>query len=115
MSENTILHRPDRVGTSPLDAPAPDSVPGLLARLSDDLPPTERRHLLGRLAARLPARVRRGGSSSVAVGRRLTDIVVEMAPHLPVRDLATLRAHHGGRSGTELAQALIRAASRSSG
>ena len=46
-------------------------------------------------------------------GRWLTDVLSEqVAPRLPVRDLLTLRQHHGGQSGDELAQDLVRTAAR---
>jgi hypothetical protein len=49
----------------------------------------------------------------VLTGRVLTDLLVEEAgPHLPVRDLLTLRSHHHGLSGDQLAEALVRNASR---
>jgi hypothetical protein len=38
--------------------------------------------------------------------------VADIAPRLPVRDLLTLRQHHGGLSGDELADALVTAAAR---
>ena len=45
-------------------------------------------------------------------GRALSDLLAEeVAPHLPVRDLLTLRGHHHGLSGDELADALVRNAS----
>ncbi|MGI8776411.1 MAG: hypothetical protein ACR2LJ_03275 [Acidimicrobiales bacterium] len=56
--------------------------------------------------------MRAAGARSVATGRWLTDVVLDVAPHLPARDLATLRAHHGGQSGQELAEELIRNAAR---
>ncbi|MDT7537916.1 MAG: hypothetical protein QOI82_1501, partial [Actinomycetota bacterium] len=36
----------------------------------------------------------------------------DVAPHVPVRDLLTLRQHHGGKSGDDLAEALVSAAAR---
>lgn len=45
-------------------------------------------------------------------GRRIASTVVTtaatMLPHVPVRDLATLRVHHHGLEGEELADALVR-------
>ncbi len=63
-------------------------------------------------AARRGARVTRRGVS--AGGRWLSGQVLAMAPRLPVRDLATLRAQFPGRSPDELAGALIAGASRAS-
>lgn len=56
--------------------------------------------------------MRSAGARSVGTGRWLADAVLDAAPHVPVRDLATLSAHHGGIDGAELAAALIRSASR---
>ncbi len=48
------------------------------------------------------------GARAADSGRRLADLLVDdVAPHLPVRDLLTLRGHHGGLSGDDLARALI--------
>jgi hypothetical protein len=44
--------------------------------------------------------------------RRLVDVVIEVAPHVPIRDRATLRAHHGDLSDDELATTLISTAAR---
>lgn len=49
-----------------------------------------------------------------AGGRWLSGQVIAMAPRLPVRDLATLRAQFPGRSPDELAEALIDGAARAS-
>jgi len=38
--------------------------------------------------------------------------LVQAAPHLPVRDLETLRRHHGGLTGEALADAVVSTASR---
>jgi hypothetical protein len=44
-----------------------------------------------------------------ASGKRLADLLADdLAPHLPVRDLLTLRDHHHGLSGDDLASALTR-------
>jgi hypothetical protein len=54
------------------------------------------------------------GVKAVASGRWLTDILIQTGGHIPVRDLATLRMHHDGKEGRELADALVRNASRTS-
>jgi hypothetical protein len=54
------------------------------------------------------------GVKAVTSGRWLTDIIIQTGGHIPVRDLATLRMHHDGKEGQELAEALIRNASRTS-
>ena len=70
------------------------------------------RRRVGRLAAALATSARDAGTRAVAGGRWLTDLVVEIAPALTIRDAATLRAEHGGSTGDELADALVRSASR---
>jgi hypothetical protein len=57
---------------------------------------------------------RAAGAKAVASGRWLTDAIVDLAPRIPVRDLPTLVAHHGGATGHELARELIRNATRAS-
>lgn len=56
---------------------------------------------------------RQAGARAVGSGRWATDIALDVAGHLPVRDLAALRRHHDGLSGSLLAEALIRNAGRS--
>lgn len=61
-------------------------------------------------------RVRLSGVAESAVraagtgGRRAWEGLVEALPRVPVRDLATLRAHHDGLDGEELADSLVRGA-----
>jgi uncharacterized protein (DUF697 family) len=86
----------------------------LVGRLSadDDMDRETRGRLLGRFARLLAARARRAGAAGVGRGRWLTDTVVEIAPHVPVRDLETLRRHHDDLTGEALADSLVRAAQR---
>jgi hypothetical protein len=69
---------------------------------------------LVQLTRRLGESAKVAGARAVASGRWLAEVVVDNAPRIPVRDLATLRAHHGGLSGAALAGELIRTASRTS-
>jgi hypothetical protein len=73
---------------------------------------------LRRLSAAIRAAAKRGGhvtGRGVSVGGRwLSAQVLALAPRLPVRNVATLRAQFPGRSPDELAEALIEGASRSS-
>jgi hypothetical protein len=80
-----------------------DDVTGIVARLIDDEPLDRRARagLVGRLAVLL------AGSR-----RRLVDTVVEIAPHIPIRDRETLRRHHGDRSDAQIAEQLIATAAR---
>ncbi|HXW47675.1 MAG TPA: hypothetical protein VEL03_22955 [Streptosporangiaceae bacterium] len=48
------------------------------------------------------------------LSRRLTSQMLEMAPKIPVRNIATLRAQYPGRETEELADALIAGAARAS-
>jgi hypothetical protein len=67
---------------------------------------------LAEVARLARASMKAAGATSVATGRWLADVLVDAAPHIPVRDLTTLRAHHRGLQGDELAAELTRAASR---
>jgi hypothetical protein len=82
------------------------------ALTADDLEPAQRRRLLGQLVHDVRAR----GLSSLfkprAAIRWITDAVIDVAPRVPIRDLETLRRHHDGLDGEELAERLIRNAAR---
>src|SRR5438270_13767665 len=65
-----------------------------------------------RLARLALSSMRRAGARAVTTGRWLAETSVEMAPHLPIRDLGTLREHHGGLTGPDLAGELVRNAAR---
>jgi hypothetical protein len=107
-------------GLSP-QRPAADADPGdlsgVVVRLIDGTPLDGRARagLLRRLSIALASSARRAGAIAVASGRWLTDIVVEFAPHVPIRDAAALRAHHDGLFGDDLARALIENAARATG
>ena len=90
-----------------------DEVGSLVAQLSDsDLDRRDRGRLLVRLGRLLASGARAAGGRAAVSGRWLSDAVADVAPHVPVRDLLTLRQHHGGRSGDDLAEALVTAAAR---
>ena len=90
-----------------------DEVGDLIAQLSDaDLDRRERGRLLLRLGGLLSEGARTAGARAALSGKWLAEAVVDVAPHVPVRDLLTLRQHHGGRSGDDLAEALVAAAAR---
>lgn len=90
-----------------------DEVGDLVARLSDvDLDRRERGRLLFRLAGLLGSGARAAGARAAVSGRWLSEAVAEVTPHLPVRDLLTLRQHHHGLSGDDLADAIVATASR---
>lgn len=101
---------------APADAASGD-VSGVVVRLVDGTPMDNRARagLLRRLTVALAASARRAGAAAVGSGRWLTDTVEEFAPHVPIRDLPTLRQHHDGLAGDALAKVLIDAASRATG
>jgi hypothetical protein len=64
--------------------------------------------LMGQLAVALAVSARKAGAAALTSGRWLADVVVDAAPHLPVRDLDTLRRHYKGLEGEALADAMVR-------
>ncbi|WP_067504830.1 hypothetical protein [Actinoplanes sp. TFC3] len=98
---------------TPEEAAADADIGATVAALTaDDLAPDNRRRLLGRLVAD----VRRRGLGQLfrpkAAMRWMTDAVADVAPHVPVRDLETLRRHFAGLDDDEIAERLIRNAGR---
>lgn len=88
-----------------------EEVGEVVARLSErDLDVAERGRLLARLTGLLAGGFRAAGARAAVSGRWLADLVDAVAPTIPVRDLPTLRAHHSGLSGDELAASLVRSA-----
>ena len=87
----------------PGDSLPGDSLPGVVARLTDD-EPLDRRTRAG-LVARLAVLLARQG-------RKLGDAVVEIAPHIPVRDRPTLHRHFPGMDDEAIARQLIATAAR---
>jgi hypothetical protein len=82
----------------------------LLARLTGDdeqLSRSERASVLASFAGALAGSAKAAGAAAVVTGRWLADMLVDLAPRLPLRDAETLRAHHPGRSREEIADALI--------
>jgi len=90
-------------------------VSNAVARLADEnLPTAERRRALAQMAGWL----RRRGFTDVfrpkAAMAWISDTVVDLAPRIPLRDLATLRAHHPGLSDEQIAERIVRNAARAS-
>jgi len=67
------------------------------------------------LTGALASSARRAGKASVFGGRWLTDLLIETAPRLPMRDLATLRSQHPGLPDEDLAEAIISGAAKATG
>jgi hypothetical protein len=84
-----------------------------VAGLADsDLDRQGRAKLLGRVFDNLRLRgIKRLLSPRKAL-QTVTDAVTDMAPHVPVRGIDTLRRHYPGLAGDELAERLIRNAAR---
>lgn len=91
--------------------PTGELVAGALAEDGTAGRRTRTRAALGALARD----ARRAGRKAVASGHWLAETTAGLAQHLPVRDHATLVAHHQGKTGPELADALIRNAGVASG
>jgi hypothetical protein len=93
----------------------------LVSRLADSerMSARVRVRLLGQLAHRLTEAAsiaaRTGGVAAAAGGRWLGDVVIDIAPRVPVRDLPTLRKQFHGLEGDALADALTAAAVRNVG
>ncbi|MEY2477941.1 MAG: hypothetical protein QOG87_3256 [Actinomycetota bacterium] len=67
-----------------------------------------------RAAKVLAQSARAAGAGAVASGQWLAETLIDIAPRIPIRDLETLKAHHNGRTGADLAGDVISAATRSS-
>jgi uncharacterized protein (DUF697 family) len=82
------------------------------ALTADDIEPAGRRKLLGRLVSDM----RRRGIGQVfrpkAAVQWMADVVGDVAPHVPLRDLETLHRHFPGLDADEIADRLIRNAAR---
>lgn len=113
---------PDRVdgyvppeGTDELAGRAdqPGELPATIAAITaEDLEPAQRRRLFGRLVTQLRARGVGDVFRPRTALRWVADVLGDVAPHIPIRDLETLRRHHDGLDGDALAERLIRTASR---
>jgi hypothetical protein len=62
------------------------------------------------LVSAVRATTRSAGSATRSGTRLLGDLARDVAPRIPVRDLETLRLHHHGLEGEELADALVETA-----
>jgi hypothetical protein len=96
------------------DLPATGDLSATVAALtSEELGQSERRRLLGRLATQVRARGIGDLFRPRAALRWVTDMVSDVAPHLPIRDLPTLQRHFPGLDRDELADRLVRNAALS--
>lgn len=129
------MSRPDPAPEASAEAPAPNVEPAStaagrtadLARQDDDLgstvaaltdedlDPGQRKRLLGRLVGQMRGRGLSDLFKPKSAIRWMADAVRDVAPHIPIRDLATLRDHFDGVEGEALAERLIRNAARTTG
>ena len=99
----------------PDDNSASDQVAAAVARLTDDdLPKSERRRAIGQIATALRRRGFKDVFRPKAAMAWLADVVVDVAPRIPLRDLTALRGHYPGLSDMEIATRLVRNAGRAS-
>lgn len=98
--------------SAPLGADADQFGATVAALTEDDLAPARRRQLLTRLVGQARARGLTDLYKPKAAVRWMADTVAEIAPRVPIRDLATLRRHFPGLDDEALADRLIRNASR---
>ena len=84
----------------------------VVALTADDLEPAGRRQLMGRLIGDVRARALGRLFRPKAALRWMADVIADVAPHVPVRDRATLQRHFPGMDDEELAERLIRNATR---
>ena len=107
---------PEPADPAPAGAAGDDgaSLGELVARVTDDS--SDRRAQVGAIAGAIARTARKGGRTAGGgargVGRLLSDTLAEAAPRIRVRDAATLRLHHPGRSDDEIAEALVKNAAR---
>lgn len=96
----------------PADAGAEEMAKSIAVLADSDIDAAERRRLLGRLAMQVRGRGVGDLFKPKAAMRWIADVVGEVVPHLPIRDLATLRRHFPGMSDEQIADRLVRNASR---
>ncbi len=93
-----------------------DELAAAVAGLAEsDLDKASRARMLGRLVSGLRERGVKGLYAPRKALGWIVEAVSDLAPHIPVRTLATLREHYPGLEGDDLAQRLIRNASRATG
>ncbi|MCM0676518.1 hypothetical protein NCC78_17765 [Micromonospora phytophila] len=106
-------HGADEPRTDDVRERGADELGATVAALTaDDIEPARRRQLLGRLVGQARARGVADLFKPKSAVRWMVDTVAEIAPHVPVRDLATLRRHFDGLDDEALADRLVRNAAR---
>jgi uncharacterized protein (DUF697 family) len=105
---------PSAAPTVPGPPTSPDNgVAAALARVTeDDLPTGERRQVIGQLAAALRSRGFRDVFRPKAAMAWLSDTLIDVAPRIPLRTVATLRSQHPGMTDDQIADRVVRNAAR---
>lgn len=100
--------------TASTDGEDSGTVGALVARLTErgELTGRERGLEVARLTQALAGAARAAGRVSFLGGGLLTDLLVDTAPRLRVRDLRALRSQHPGLGNDDLAQTLISGAAK---
>ena len=103
----------DQAGSTPEPSRDEELSTAVAALTEDDVELSDRRRMLGRIV-RLQIRDRgvRDLFRPKKAVQWIADAVADVTPHIPVRDLDTLRRHHDGLDGDALAERLVRNASR---
>jgi hypothetical protein len=92
-----------------------DRLGELVVRLTDPNQPGGRREqgrALAALTGALGSSARGAGRASVLGGRWLTDLLIDTAPRIPLRDLVTLQTQYPGLTADELAESLVSTAAK---
>jgi hypothetical protein len=93
--------------------PDPELTEAVQELAEEDVEPARRRKLLGRLVrSQASKRGVKDLFKPKAAVKWVADAVGDITPHIPVRDLDTLRRHYDGLDGEQLAERLVRNASR---
>ena len=112
-SGDAIPHQPGPI--VPGDQAASDATANALARLTEpDLEPGQRRQALGEIVTALRKRGFGDFFKPRAALSWIADTLVDVAPRIPIRDVATLRQHFPGQTDMQIAARLVRNASRTS-
>lgn len=95
----------------------PDELADLVARATGAASneAADRHGVAKALAALVPALTRsakKSGVRAVAAGRWFTELVLEVAPRLPIRDAHTLREQHPTMTDIQIAERLVKSAAR---
>lgn len=98
------------------DANTADAQPGLPVPADSAAPVVRRRPAVvaGAVAQGIKAGARKGGSRARAALAQLADRIIDIAPRIPVRDLATLRRQFPGLGPEEIADKLVAGAANAS-